>query len=419
MNILIRQALIIDPTSPHHQSRQDIFIENGIIREIGSCSKAVDKVIELPNLHISPGWMDLFAHFCDPGLEHKETVQSGIQAAAAGGYTDVLVLPNTQPAISGKTQVEYILHKASGFSVQVHPIGAISKNLEGKELAEMHDMHAAGAIAFSDGIRPVQSSGLLLKALQYIKSMQAVILQIPDDSSIGRHGLVNEGIVSTQLGLPGKPTIAEEIMVQRDLQLLAYTESKLHFTGITTTAGIEQITTAKATGLQVSCSVTPAHLYFTDADLQDYDSNLKIYPPLRTKAERDALRHAVITGGIDCIASHHLPHEYDSKTCEFEYAQPGMIALETAYGATGAALENTLTPERWVQLVAINPRSITGLPIPSVEVGKPAVLTLFNPSATYTFNSNQIRSRSANTPFIGKTLKGKVYGIINQQHIHI
>lgn len=419
MNILIRQALIIDPTSSHHQSRQDVFIENGIIREIGTSISKVDKVIELPNLHVSPGWMDLFAHFCDPGLEHKESLQTGVQAAAAGGYTDVLVLPNTQPAISGKTQVEYILHKASGLSVRVHPMGAISKNLEGKELAEMHDMQAAGAIAFSDGIRPLQSSGLLLKALQYIKSMQAVILQIPDDSSIGRHGLVNEGIVSTQLGLPGKPIIAEEIMVQRDLQLLAYTESKLHFTGITTTASIDRIVAAKASGLQVSCSVSPAHLFFADADIRDYDSNLKIYPPLRTEAERDALRHAVITGGIDCIASHHLPHEYDSKTCEFEYAQPGMIALETAYGATGAALENALTPERWVQLVAINPRIITGLPIPSIEIGKPAVLTLFNPSATYTFNPNQIRSRSANTPFIGKTLKGKVYGIINQQYIHI
>ncbi|MFN4284506.1 MAG: dihydroorotase [Lacibacter sp.] len=419
MTILIRQAQIVDPTSPHHQSRQDVFIENGIIREMGSCNRQADQVIERPNLHLSPGWMDVFAHFCDPGLEQKETIETGIRAAAAGGFTDVLVLPNTQPTISGKTQVEYVLHKAAGAPVRVHPMGAISKNIEGKDLAEMYDMHQAGAVAFTDGLKPVQSAGLLLKALQYTKAMQAVVVQLPDDTSIARHGLMNEGIISTRLGLPGKPALAEEIMVQRDLQLLAYTESKLHLTGITTAAGLQQVAAAKAAGLQVSASVTPAHLYFSDADLQHYDTNLKLYPPLRTEADRDALRHAVVSGTIDCIASHHMPHEYDSKTCEFEFAQPGMLALETAYGVTGAALQGALTPERWVQLVAINPRTIFGLAVPSITAGNPAVVTLFDPSATYTFTREMIRSRSANTPFVGKTLTGKVYGIINQQHILI
>lgn len=417
MTILIRQAQIIDPTSPHHQSRQDVFIEKGIIREMGSCTRNADHIIDLPNLHLSPGWMDLFAHFCDPGLEQKENLETGIRAAAAGGYTDVMVLPNTQPVISGKTQIEYILRKAAHLPVHIHPMGTISKNLDGKELAEMHDMHAAGALAFSDGLKPVQAAGLLLKALQYVKSMQTVLLQLPDDTSIGRHGLMNEGIISTRLGLPGKPAIAEEIMIQRDLQLLSYTQSKLHITGVTTAASVARIAAAKAAGMLVSCSVTPAHLFFSDADLQVYDTHLKVFPPLRTEAERDALRSAVLTGGIDCIASHHQPHEYDSKTCEFEYAQPGMIALETAFGATGAALQGQLTAERWVELAAVNPRIVTGLQIPTIAVGKPAVVTLFDPAATYTFTRDAVRSRSANTPFTGKTLVGKVYGIINQQNI--
>lgn len=419
MTILIRQAKIVDPTSSFHLSIQDVFIENGIITTIGSIHKNADHVVEAPGLHVSPGWMDLFAHFCDPGLEFKETIETGIAAAARGGFTEVMVLPNTKPVVDGKSQVEYIIQKSKQAVVTVHPLGAITKQAEGKELAEMYDMKAAGAAAFSDGWHPVQSAGLLLKALQYVKAFNGVLLQMPDDKTIGTYGLMNEGIVSTQLGLPGKPVLAEEILVARDIKLTKYAESKLHFTGVTSPKSIEYINRGKQGGTGVSCSVTPAHLYFTDEDLRTYDTNLKLYPPLRTAAERDAVKQAVLNGSVDCIASHHQPHEYDSKVCEFQEAKFGMIGLETCYGAVGAALGNELTVERWVELISIHPRTIAGINIPTIKEGAAANVTIFDPSATYVFDEQDIRSKSRNSAFIGKELKGKVVAVINNNQIQI
>ncbi len=279
MTILIRQARIIDPASPFHATTQDVLIENGRIKQIAQTVVApADQVIDQPNIHLSPGWFDLFAHFCDPGFEYKETLETGIEAAAAGGFTEVMVLPNTQPVVSGKSQVEYIVQKSRYAAVSIHPSGAVTKKTEGKELAEMYDMQSAGAIAFTDGIHPVQSAGLLLKALQYVKAFKGTIIQIPDDHTIGTYGLMNEGIISTRLGLPGKPILAEEIQVARDIKLTRYAESKLHLTGITSPKSIDYINRAKQSGAAISCSVTPAHLYFCDEDLQTYDTNLKFKP---------------------------------------------------------------------------------------------------------------------------------------------
>lgn len=420
MTILIRQAHIIDPSSPFHATRQDVLIENGRIKQIGqSLSVAADKVIDQPNLHLSPGWFDLFTHFCDPGLEYKETLETGIEAAAAGGFTEVMVIPNTQPVVSGKSQVEYIVQKSRDAAVSIHPSGAVTKQTEGKELAEMYDMESAGAIAFTDGLHPVQSAGLLLKALQYVKAFNGTIIQIPDDKTIGTYGLMNEGIISTRLGLPGKPILAEEIQVARDIKLARYAESKLHFTGITSPKSIDYINRAKQSGAAISCSVTPAHLYFTDEDLQTYDTNLKLYPPVRTATEKAALKEAVLNGSVDCITTHHEPHEYDSKICEFEYAKPGMIGLETCYGVMGAVFSNWLSAERWVELISINPRKILGLEIPAIKEGAVANVTIFDPQATYTFTEDDIRSKSRNSAFIGKELKGKVIGIINNNQLKL
>jgi dihydroorotase len=230
---------------------------------------------------------------------------------------------------------------------------------------------------------------------------------------------MNEGIKSTQLGLPGKPMIAEEIPAARDLSLLSYTESRLHMTGISSPKTIEGIQKAKADGNDISCSVTPAHLFFTDEDLGGYDTNLKIFPPLRTADVQAELKKAVLNGSIDCIASHHIPHEYDSKVCEFDHAEPGMIALETAYAATQTALGNDLTPEKWVKLACDNPRNIFGLTKPVIDINQPTNITLFDPSLVFTFTANNIRSKSSNSPFVGKELKGKVIGTILNQHLHI
>jgi dihydroorotase len=420
MTILIRQAHIIDPHSPFHRSKQDIFIENGLIKKIGQLSGiSADQVIEHSNLFISPGWMDLFVHFCDPGFEFKETLETGINAAAAGGFTEVMVLPNTQPVVSGKSQVEYIVQKTKNAVVTVHPSGAITKQTEGKELAEMYDMNDAGAIAFTDGLVPVQSAGLLLKALQYVKAFKGTIIQIPDDNTIGTHGLMNEGIISTRLGLPGKPVLAEEIQIARDIKLTRYAESKLHFTAVTSPKSLEYINRAKQTGAAITCSVTAAHLYFSDEDLQTYDTNLKLFPPLRSVSEKDALKEAVLNGMVDCISSHHQPHEFDSKICEFEYAKTGMIGLESCYGAMGAVFGDQLTVEKWVELISINPRKILGLKLPTIQEGTIANLTMFDPEITYTFTEDTIKSKSKNSAFVGKELKGKVIGIINNKQLKL
>lgn len=416
MTILIRQATIVDPSSPYNGTIQDLLIKNGIIVQIGNIkATGNEEVINSPNLHVSPGWVDIFSHFNDPGQEYKETIETGIAAAAAGGYTEVMLLPNTNPVVSGKSQVEYIIQRAQDAPVKVHPMGAVSKQTEGKELAEMYDMHAAGAVAFTDGLKPVQSAGLMLKALQYVKAINRTIIQLPDNQTISPGGLMNEGIVSTGLGLPGKPMIAEEIQISRDLQLAGYTESSIHFTGITSPNAIDAVNDAKKKGIEASCSATPAHLYFSDEDLTGYDTNLKIFPPIRDKDTRAALRQAVLNGDIDCIASHHLPHETDSKECEFESAQPGMISLETAYAATNTALEGKLSPQQWVELACINPRKIFGLNIPVIKEGETANLTLFDPEADIIFMRDQTKSKSKNSPFYERKLKGKVIGIIRNK----
>jgi dihydroorotase len=420
MIILIQQAQITDLNSPYNGTRQDLLIENGVIAQIGDLKDVnADQTISSPNLHVSIGWVDCFAHFCDPGFEYKETIETGIEAAATGGFTEVMILPHTSPAITGKSQVEYILKRAENKKVKIHPLGAISKNIEGKDLGEMYDMQKAGALAFTDGIKPVQSGGLFLKALQYVKAFDGTIIQLPDDTSISHKGLMHEGIKSTQLGLPGKPMIAEEIAVARDLRLLQYTESKLHLTGITSPQSIEQIEGAKREGLHISCSASPAHFFFTDEDLSDYNTHLKLNTPLRTTAEQTLLKKALISGKIDCIASHHLPHEYDSKICEFETAQPGMIALETTYAAMQTALGIELSPERWAQLVAHNPRKIFNIEEPILDLNHSANITLFDPDIAYIFTETHIRSQSKNSPFIGKKLRGKVIGTVLGKHLHI
>jgi dihydroorotase len=412
MKVLIKQAKIVSSSSPYHGQVKDILITEGTIEKIAdNIAENADSVIANDNLHVSIGWMDIFANFCDPGFEHKETIETGIAAAAAGGFTDVMLLPDTSPTTSSKSQVEYIVQKAALLPVNVYPIGAITKNIEGKELAEMYDMHSRGAIAFGDGTKPVQSPGLLLKALQYVLAIDATIVQIPDDKSISAHGLMNEGIESTRLGLPGKPAIAEELMIARDIELLRYTKSKLHITGVSTKKGIELIAAAKKEGLNITCSVTPYHGWFCDEDLKDYDTNLKVNPPLRNREDMLAIRSALADGLIDCIASHHIPQHWDDKTCEFEYAKNGMIGLQTMFGAVNYFAKDL---NKLIEQLTISPRKIFEIKLPELKEGSAACITIFNPDLEIVFEEKDILSKSHNTAFIRKKLKGKVIGIINK-----
>ena len=411
MTILIRRARIIDSASPHHDSIQDILISNGIIEQIApEINRPADQIVSIDGLHLSPGWVDIFTQCCDPGFEYRETLESGSMAAAAGGFTHIFVLPNTQPIIQNKSLVEYIRDKKVSVPVSLHPIGAITRNTEGKELAEMYDMQSSGAVAFSDGIHPLQSAGIMIKALQYVKTFQGVIIQVPDDTSVAPHGLMNEGIVSTQLGLPGKPSMAEELMVARDIKLTRYATSRLHFTGVSSPKSLEYINRAKEGGIDITCSITPYHLFFSDEDLTSYDTNLKVNLPLRTPADRSALLEAVLAGKVDCISSHHNPQDTDHKICEFEYAKPGMIGLETTFGVLGAL---GIPLQMIIQLLSENPRKIFNLQQATIETGKEADITLFLPGQKYIYSSDQIRSKSKNTAFEGKELTGKVAGIIH------
>jgi dihydroorotase len=414
MKILISQVKITDPLSPFHGSIKDILIDGTHILKIADkISEKVNQTILEQNLQASPGWVDPFADFCDPGYEFRETLDSGAAAAAAGGFTRVFTLPSTKPVVDSKAQVEYIVQRSATLPINIHPLGAITKKTEGKELAEMYDMRNSGAIAFSDGLEPVQSAGLFLKALQYVKAFDGVLVQVPIDQSIGSGGLMNEGIISTQLGLPGLPAIAEELMIKRDLELLRYTQSRLHITAITTQNSIALIKAAKKEGLQVSCSVTPYHLFFSDEDMQRYDTNLKLNPPLRSKTDVIALRRAVLDGTIDCIASHHLPQDWDHKTCEFEYAKPGMLGLQTLFAVINETLPE-LTDERLVQLFSLNARSIFRLPGSSIAEGAEAEMSLFSKTAVSTLSRTNLMSKSANSPFLDHALKGKVFGIIHK-----
>jgi len=418
MKVLIKQATIVCPTSPFNGTIKDLLIVDGIIKTIADNITENDcQVIQQAGLHASIGWMDVFAHFCDPGYEYRETLETGAKAAAAGGFTDVMVLPNTNPAVHNKSQVEYIVQRSKQLPVTIHPIGAVTKNTEGNELAEMYDMKAAGALAFGDGINAIQNSGLMIKALQYVKTFDGTIIQIPDDKSIAPNGLMNEGIVSTQLGLPGKPAMAEELVVARDIKLARYAGSSLHFTGITTAKSLEYIRRAKEGGINVSCSVTPYHLFFCDEDLRTYDTNLKVNPPLRNKTDQDALLKGLLDGTIDCIASHHIPHNYDNKVCEFEYAKNGMEGLESLFGTVSSMVNGEWSIGTFVDVLSVSPRKIFGLAIPEIKEGAAACITLFDPAAEFVFDETMIASKSKNSAFVGKQLKGKVIGIVNKDNV--
>ncbi len=419
MKLLLKQVIISDKHSPFNGQQKDILIENGLITSIANDIDQSDaQVVHQTNLLASPGWVDIFSHFCDPGFEYKETLESGAQAAAAGGYTTVFTLPNTQPVVYSKTQVEYVLQKSRTLPVRLLPLGAITRNAEGKELAEMYDMLNSGAVAFSDGINPVQTSGLLLKALQYVKAFNGVVIQLPVDRSIGNTGLMNEGITSTQMGLPGLPAIAEELLIARDIELANYAGSRLHVTGVSTARGLNLVTAAKQQGIAVTCSVTPYHLFFTDEDLTTYDTNLKVDPPLRSRKDMLALRQGLLDGTIDCIASHHRPQDWDNKVCEFEYAQPGMIGLESCFKVL-----NTICPELSAQqltdLLSNNARQIFNLPQAVIKEGEAADITLFERETKAILTKASFKSRSVNSAFLQEELKGSVTGIVQNNQLYL
>ncbi len=419
MLILLKKIQIIDVTSSHHNQIVDVLIKDGIIENIQQDINAqADFIVDNPELMLSAGWVDIFSNFCDPGFEYRENILSGSLAAIAGGFTNVFILPNTNPTISSQSEVSYVVEKSKYSPINLMPLGSITKKNEGAELSEMYNMQAIGAIAFTDGVKPVQAANLFLKALQYIKAFDGIVIQMPVDTSFNKSGLINEGIISTQLGLPGLPAFVENLFIKRDIELLKYTESKLHITGVTTIEGINLIDEAKKCGLKITCSVTPHHLLFCDEDIVSYDSNLKVNPPLRTRENMLNLRQAVLDGKVDCIASHHLPYHTDEKICEFEYAKNGIINLQTLFSSLNTVLPQ-LSNEKLVDLLTSNARKIFKLPLEKIEVGAKADFTIFDRKSSSVLTLENNKSKSTNSPFFNIKQQGKVVGTIHKGMLHL
>ena len=420
MNILIKQARIIDSQSPFHGKVMDVLIEGGIIRSIKSKinnDKNI-KTIEQEGLCISTGWVDMQVNFCDPGFEHKEDLETGVKAAMAGGFTSVAVVSSTNPPIHTKAQVQYIKKNTIDSMVDVYPIGTISHNQEGKELAEMYDMQQAGAVAFSDDKKSIAHSGLLMRALLYSKNFNALVMTHCDDKSLSDGGQMNEGVTSTKLGLKGIPALAEELMIARNIFLAEYCDAPIHIMNVSTQRSVELIKQAKAKKLKVSASVNAYNLVLDDTALMGFDSHYKVNPPLRTKADTEALRKAVADGIIDCITSDHRPQDIESKDVEFDHASNGMIGLESLFGLLNSNLGKQKI-EDMIEALTTGPRKVLKLKECSIAEGQEANITLFNPSVEWTFDKKHIQSKSANTPFLGTKFTGKVVGIINKNKISL
>jgi len=411
MEFLIRSAQIIDKHSPFHQSQKDILVSNGIIKKIDNHIDFDGQVVQADDLKVSVGWLDMRAHYQDPGHEHKEDLESGCAVAAAGGFTDVVLLPNTQPVTSSKNAISYYLKWNKGSAVQLHPMAAVSIGCEGKELTEMIDLHTAGAVAFGDGLRPIWHTDIMLKGLQYLQKFDGLLMNKPEDEMLTAFGHMNEGKASTLMGLKGMPILSESIMIERDLKLLQYAGGKLHFTMISSKESVELIREAKARGLKVTCDTGINYLKFTDEDLSDYDTHLKVNPPYRTESDRQALIDAVKDGTIDCLVSDHIPQDEESKKLEFDLADFGSSNQQTVYSVLFEIFGDKATD--YLELITSNPRKLLNLGSPSIQEGQTACLTLFN-SGSWILNASTNKSKSVASPLFGKSLKGKIIGIVNQ-----
>ena len=414
MKILIKAAKVIDPNSSFNGKTVDVYIEEGIIKNIGkNLSQTADKVIEQKNLHISPGLMDMHAEFCEPGLEYKEDLISGANAAAKGGFTSVAIMPNTTPTRSSKTDIEFVKSKTQNHIVDVLPIGTLSHNLEGKDLAEMFDMKQAGAIAFSDNKKAIKSSGLMSRALLYSKNFDGLVISFANDESLSHGGQMHEGEVSTTLGLESIPTLSEELQISRDLFLTSYNESKIHFSTISTANSVAMIKEAKNEGINVTCEIAAHQIALTDKELIGFDSNYKTLPPLREDIDTEALIEGLKDGTIDIIVSDHTPQDIECKQKEFDLAEFGITGLQTAFPIACTHLEKHIGLEGIIQKMAINPRTVLQLDVPVIEKEFSANITLFNPTKKWTLTKQMLVSKSKNTPFIGTEFTGKILGIIN------
>ena len=412
MNVILKQATILDINSPFNNKIVDIKIENGIITEIAPiiADNTQFKNIIFPNLIVSPGWFDSSVSFGEPGYEDRETIVNGLLTAAKSGFTAVALQPNSNPVIDNQSQVYFVQSKAGNQATDLYPIGAFTKNSEGIDMAEMFDMQNAGAKAFGDYQKSISNTNLLKIGLQYVQDFDGLLIAFSQDKTIKGNGVVHEGIVSTTLGLKGIPSLAEEVEIARNLFLLEYTGGKLHIPTISSTKSVDLIRQAKAKKLQVTCSVAVHNLVLTDEILTEFDTRTKVLPPVRNEKHRKALINGVLDGTIDVITSDHNPLDVELKKMEYDKAKFGTIGLESAFTILQTILPTNIIIEKFTA-----GKSIFTIENPSINVNQKASLTLFTNQGESIFTKANILSKSKNSIFLNHSTKGKVYGIYNNK----
>ena len=420
-NILIRNAKIVDCNSEYNGQKRDILIIDGIIKKISKNINFDQPFLEIKknNLHLSPGWLDMHCNICEPGLEHRENIQSGLNSAAKGGFTSIVTTPNTYPPVDSKSSILFLIKKSINNIVDIHPVGCITKKLYGEEITEMYDMYKHGAVAFSDGKKQIKNAMLMNTALDYVKNFNGLIMTTCIDADLNEKSQINEGEVSTITGLRPSPAIAEEIAVLRDIALLKYTKSRLHISTISCEASINHINKAKKNNLNLTSDIAAHQIILNDNDLIEFNTLNKVMPPLRSKKTQSALIKAIKDGVINAISSDHNPVEEELKVVEFDQAEFGMIGIETVFPIINTVLKDHININKITELISINPRTILNIVTPVIEINTKANITLFDPFKEWTYKKEHIQSLSKNTPFINYKFTGKVVGIINKGKVSL
>jgi dihydroorotase len=410
MNILIKNGRVIDPAN-NIDGKLDLLIADGRIAKIteaGEIAQAGAQTVDAAGKLVVPGLIDMHVHLREPGFEYKETIATGAAAARAGGFTAVCCMPNTNPINDNRSVTEFILAQARGAAARVYPIGAITKGSKSDELAELGDLYAAGCRAVSDDGKPVTNAGIMRRALEYARIFDLLIISHCEDTSLSAKGVMNEGPVSTELGLRGIPRAAEDVMTARDISLAELTGGRLHIAHVSTEGSVRLVRDAKARGVRVTAETCPHYFTLTDEAVRGYNTLAKMNPPLRTAADVDAIKQGLKDGTLDVIATDHAPHANDEKCCEFDYALFGIVGLETALGLTLRLVEEgVLTMVEAIRKLTVNPARILKIDKGTLSAGCDADITIIDPNLEWTVDSSQFKSKSRNTPFDGWKLKGR------------
>ncbi len=414
MKIILKSATVLESDSTFHSKTVDILIEDGKIKDISdSINTSSELIISKNNLHVSSGWFDSSVCFGEPGFEDRETIKNGLKTASHSGFTDICLQPDTLPKIDNNSILSFIKGHDFEYPCKIHPIACFSIDGKGEKMTEYFDLHRGGAIAFGDFLTPIKNPNLLKSSLLYVQSFDGLIISTPRDPYISLNGLVNDGVKSTELGLSSIPSIAETIQIQRDISILEYTGGKLHIPFISSSESVTIIRNAKKNGLNISSSVPIANLIFNEEVLDGFNTNYKLFPPIRSKEDQEMLKEGVLDGTIDLVTSHHQPINPELKQVDFSSAEYGTISLEVMFG-----LLNTIFSIEKVTDILTKGRSVFDLEKPKIEIGADACMTFFDPSKRNKFTLDKVLSTSKNCAFIDMEVIGKVYGCINKNKIY-